>query len=226
MPIKEASFWVFLTMFGTGLYFLFEPGHRMAAASLLVAGLIGIGNVVILHHYPHAALPSKGVWVWLALFVTWIFLGYTIRELPTTEGMAEFDAQNDALVISYGEELGGGYTITVNSSLLLDRQTGYKLAVGCFIYDGKEDLIDAPYLQVSNLYDIANGRVTMRASYKQYFWDYAKQVNANGITIALLNVPNGVRTDQFSTLRQARALGVKIPAVQTAAMQQASPAAR
>ena len=81
MPVKEASFWVFLALFSTGLYFIFERldrVHMFGAILLLVVGIIGMVWVVYRHHYPGANLSPNGIWVWLGLALTWVVLGYTI----------------------------------------------------------------------------------------------------------------------------------------------------
>lgn len=82
MSIKEAAFWVLLTLLGTGLYFVFEDGSELrllGAAALLVIGLAGIIYVVYEHHNPDARLPLA-IWVWLLLIFTWLFLGFVIYE--------------------------------------------------------------------------------------------------------------------------------------------------
>jgi hypothetical protein len=81
MPFKEASFWVFLTVFGAGLYFVFEPldhPRMIGAILLIVIGLIGMAWAVYQHHHPQVNLPSRGTWVWLALTLTLAMLGYVI----------------------------------------------------------------------------------------------------------------------------------------------------
>jgi hypothetical protein len=62
-------------------------------------------------------------------------------------------------------------------------------------------------------YDIKVGSIGIRAAYQPYFNDYRNQIHAVGIDVALLNVPVGVQPAQFTTLRQARAMGVKIPSL-------------
>jgi hypothetical protein len=132
-------------------------------------------------------------------------------------GLQEFDVpRNNAVMLSYGLEPQGGCFMNVNGGALASRRTGYKIAIGCFVYDGKTDILDAPYLQVSNLYDIRDEQVYVGAQFADYFKTYAANMHANGINIALLNIPNGVQTSQFTTLRQARALGVLIPDLGTA----------
>jgi hypothetical protein len=126
------------------------------------------------------------------------------------EEIPEYDEPNAGLIIGWGQDSPLSCYMNVNGKPLLVRQSGYKLAIGCFAYDGKEDVLDATYVQVSNLYDIKDGVIGIRGSYQQYFIEYSKQLRSVGIMVALLNVPNGVQPNQFTTLRQARALGVKI----------------
>jgi hypothetical protein len=92
----------------------------------------------------------------------------------------------------------------------------YKLAIGCFIFDGTTDILDAPEVQVSALYDIKDGDVTCRTNYSETFLKYYEQKQSKGIMVAVFAVPNGVQTSSFTTLRQARAFGVKIPDIRIA----------
>jgi hypothetical protein len=174
---------------------------------------------VALHHYPNLALPSKGLWVWLGLFLTWGFLAYTIYFEPTQikSEIPEFDNPNSGILLGGGQDSANSCYEQINGKALLVRQLGYKIAIGCFFYDGKEDILDAPYLQVGNLYDIKDGVIFVRATYQPYFIDYLKQMHSLGIMVALFNVPNGVQPNQFATLRQARSLGVKILQISQAA---------
>jgi hypothetical protein len=114
------------------------------------------------------------------------------------------------MIIGWGQDTPTSCYEDVNGHAFLSRRAAYKLAIGCFVYDGKQDVLDAPYLQVSNLYDIRDATVTIRSIYQEYFRGYMEQMHAIGIEVALLNVPEGVTPNQFMTLRQARAVGVKI----------------
>jgi hypothetical protein len=125
----------------------------------------------------------------------------------------EFDAvQEQPTVTSYGADSPDSCFMTVYGDALRSRKDNYKLAVGCFVYDGQQDVLDSPYLQVSSLYDITPGELYLKASFSPEFAKYFKEKHAIGIDIVLLNVPNGIQTSQFTTLRQARALGVRLPA--------------
>lgn len=124
------------------------------------------------------------------------------------------DAQND-LYVQYGETTDSCY-MNVRGERYAARRSGYKLAVACFVWDGREDTLDAPYLQVSSLYDIRDGEEHLEAKYAQYFQPFRKGThNEFKINIALLNVPNDAQPSQFKTLREARAVGVRIPTIRS-----------
>ena len=95
------------------------------------------------------------------------------------------------------------------------------MATACLLYDGKEDILDAPYLQVGGLYDIDKygGTKTLMAGWSPFFSNYFTEKGGTGVYVALLLVPNGAETYQFTTLRQARALGVRIPQLSAATME-------
>jgi hypothetical protein len=110
----------------------------------------------------------------------------------------------------------------VNGKSLMVREDQYKIAIACFVYDGSVDILDAPKIQVSSLYDINNNIPVAIVTWGEAYNQYRMKMSAKGTNIALLNVPNGVLPTQFTTLRQARALGVKIPALVSVANAYAS----
>jgi hypothetical protein len=77
MPFKEALFWVGLTVFGTGLYFLIDrtEHNRWSAWS---ATLIGTGavaySIYVQYHENALGLP---VWFYLQC-VTWLLIGLDV----------------------------------------------------------------------------------------------------------------------------------------------------
>lgn len=74
MPIKEATFWFGITVFGTGLYGWMEGGDRVPfAIALTIGGFIATVYSVIVEHKPD--LPKIPVWIGL-LLVTWAAIGY------------------------------------------------------------------------------------------------------------------------------------------------------
>jgi hypothetical protein len=99
--------------------------------------------------------------------------GETKKEIP------EYDTLDTSIVDAYGMDSPDSCFMSVNGNTLLSRQSGYRLAIACFIYDGREDLLDAPYLQTSGLYDIKCGEIDMRATFKQYLIHYRKDLNAS-----------------------------------------------
>lgn len=163
-------------------------------------------------YWPMLTMVLLVVLVW----VPYVYTHYHPAKGPQQIDIPEFDGPTAELIGGWGQDTSASCYMSVNGKLLLSRQSEYKLAIACFAYDGKEDILDAPYLQVSNLYDIKDGTVVIRGSYQPYFIDYSKQIHSVGIEVALLNVPNGIQPSQFTTLRQARALGVKILSISIA----------
>jgi hypothetical protein len=82
MPWKEATFWVGITVFGTGLYFVVDHfKERTSKAILLMAGalcLIGaaaVGYSIYAYYVP--AVPQPPSWVGM-LLLTWAFVGFDL----------------------------------------------------------------------------------------------------------------------------------------------------
>lgn len=82
MPFREGLFWVGITAFGTGLYFVTArlSGDTKVqlpfAIALTVFGMLGVAYSLLQHHYPDRL---KRIPLWLLLFVfTWSALGYDI----------------------------------------------------------------------------------------------------------------------------------------------------
>jgi hypothetical protein len=165
-------------------------------------------------------LPQlKRYWPTLIMLGLMLLIAYNIYDRHHQEVVAipEFDdVQNAMMIEGYGADIPRYCFFQTNGIAFASRRSGYKLAIACFIYGGGQDILDAPNLQVSNLYDIHDGSIGMRVDFTDGFNEYRTKMNATGINIAILNVPNGVQTSQFTTLRQARALGVLIPFIGTA----------
>lgn len=98
--------------------------------------------------------------------------------------------------------------VETKGELFRPYRNSYYLAAVAF-HQISVDLPDVPNLQKSGSYDIKDGRITMAIQLDQQFINAIGQgaVNTN---YALLLVPNKVRMDQFETLRQATALGVRV----------------
>jgi hypothetical protein len=74
MPFKEALFWIGLTVFGTGLYFIFEGDQQkliLSLAMIVVGGFVA-GYSIYAYHHPDKQLP---IWVYL-LLLTWVALSF------------------------------------------------------------------------------------------------------------------------------------------------------
>jgi hypothetical protein len=80
MPFKEAFFWVSLTVFGTGLYFVFE--HKGIALLLIIAGLLGIAYSIYAHHQPNTTrLKIPGPRASVLLFCAATLLDLVLNQL-------------------------------------------------------------------------------------------------------------------------------------------------
>lgn len=73
MPFKEAVFWVGLTVFGTGSYFVVDPTKRGWAVSMIVLGLVAFGYSIYTYYHPNA--PKLPLWAFL-LLLTWVAIGF------------------------------------------------------------------------------------------------------------------------------------------------------
>ena len=81
MPIKEATFWFGITVFGTGLFGVMEGGDRMLTGiALAIIGLLVTAYAVVAHHY--ANLPKLPIWLGM-LIITWAAIGYDIYDRHT-----------------------------------------------------------------------------------------------------------------------------------------------
>jgi len=137
----------------------------------------------------------------------------------------EFDDPNNLpLMTGYGLDTPSSCFANLQSKILLAHRSDYKVAIGCFLWDGTVDRLDAPNVQVSNLYDIVDGETALRVTWGEVFNKYRQEQHAVGIIVAVFIVPNGVSITQFTTLRQARALGVRIPSAGIAKSFQPVPA--
>ena len=120
------------------------------------------------------------------------------------------ESEQNPAVRAWGDDPKQGWcTLNITGDRFLRYRNGYKVASACFLYDGTVEPLDAPRVQVSKLYDIRPGSMEMIALWEPEFLQYLERKHASGLTHVVLLVPLGVSTGQFSTLRQARALGIK-----------------
>jgi len=103
-----------------------------------------------------------------------------------------------------------GCEVTANGDEFFKYREKYRLAVGCYIWNGVGDVLDAPQLQVSPAHEITKGTMPLRlfwgASFPQYLFDQ----HANMLNEVILMLPAGVDPGQVTSFRQARSLGVRI----------------
>jgi hypothetical protein len=108
--------------------------------------------------------------------------------------------------------IGGLKTLlaVANGRTLTSYSANYKLAAIAFHYYGMSDVDDVSTLQKSNLYDIKDQEaINILIPVTDVFREEMAHAGW-GTNYGLLLVPNGVSMDQFSTIRQAKALGVKV----------------
>jgi len=75
MPFNEGLFWVGITVFGTGLYFVIEKasrGIRWFAGFTAICGLATTCYSIYAHTHPNFPMPSS--WVYL-VGLTWVLVG-------------------------------------------------------------------------------------------------------------------------------------------------------
>jgi hypothetical protein len=114
-------------------------------------------------------------------------------------------------VQEYGQDpLSESSHLTANGDRFMYYAGEYKIASACYVYDGVGDLLYAPQLQVSKAYDIRNSPIRMLAQWGPTFRGYLQTKKFVGMAHVVLLVPMGVDPGQFTTLRQAQAMGVKI----------------
>jgi hypothetical protein len=123
--------------------------------------------------------------------------------------LPEFDSPQTDLALGWNAG-NGGCSVIANGDKIWPYRNSYKVASGCLLYNGIGDILDAPNLQQGSLYDIRHGQITARAVWGASFPKYMEDNHATGNFCVLMLVPVGIETSQFSTLGQARKLGVKI----------------
>jgi hypothetical protein len=100
--------------------------------------------------------------------------------------------------------------ITVSGERFWKYSKHYKLAGACYFDDGLADVLDVPQLQVSRAYDIVKTNLALRVPWGPTFGPYIEEKHARFVTMVVLMLPIGVDPGSFSTLRQAKALKVRV----------------
>jgi hypothetical protein len=100
------------------------------------------------------------------------------------------------------------FVVTIDGACVLQTvDPGYQIAVIAYHFDRRIDERDIANLQKSMPRDIVNRPFDVMFSVSEALIR-ERQAGAKGIIFSLLAIPEGVRMDQFSTIREAEALGV------------------
>ncbi len=114
-------------------------------------------------------------------------------------------------VIGYSQSFGARWCrVVINGQRFLKFQSHYKVAGACYLYDGIGDLMDVAQLQVGKAHDIRDEQIDIMTPFGPGFSGYLESKRAIGLTHVVLLIPKGIDPGDFSTLRQAKAMGVKI----------------
>jgi len=78
MGLNEAWFWVGLTTFGTGIYFLIDGTKRRWAASITtLIGVVAMAYSIYAHS--HGGMLGLPIWFYL-LCVSWVLIGLDVYD--------------------------------------------------------------------------------------------------------------------------------------------------
>jgi|SRR5579885_3203719 len=119
----------------------------------------------------------------------------------------------NALVYYWGAalDLGPDYCkVTANGDRFWPWRDKYKFASGCLVYDGLGDPLDAHQLQVSQLHDIRKGREDLLVKWSPSFLEMIQTRKVTSLNYVLMLIPNQINPGSFDTLRQAKAMGVRV----------------
>ena len=157
-------------------------------------------RVALRRYWPMLTMALLMVFTWTGVVVGYYNRDNSLPDIP------EFDEPQNGLFNSYGPS-NLGCDIDANGNRFWDYRDKYRIAAACIIFDREHNLLDTPSLQVGQEHDITRGHIFMRADVSD---NLKPLINKHGVTFLILLVPIGVTTSQFTTLRTARSLGVKI----------------
>lgn len=180
---------------------------------LQIAVTIVIGVIAIYYQRKQvqSLKPSnRGKWTkyWPIGFVVLLAASSWIPYIMRPDDLPDFPDPHPP-IREYGVKVGE-CRVGVNGERFLKYAAHYKVACGCYFYDGSGDILDAPQLQTSAAYEINNSRITMRILWEPGFKQYVLAKLPGKLNLVVFLMPIGVEPDQFSTLRQAKALGVRL----------------
>lgn len=100
--------------------------------------------------------------------------------------------------------------LVANGTRFLKYKDKYKLAGGCYAFDGLGNWMDAPQLQMSQAYDIEKGNVRTLLKWSPSFVQYRAENPRQYLYYVLLMLPDSLSPGAFNTVRQARAMGARV----------------
>jgi hypothetical protein len=155
-----------------------------------------------------AGITKREKFLFLLIAGSLVLSGYAVYrsfDRPVDEDPTDINP----IVVEWGVmEDARRIRVAVDGRRLISLSPRYKVAAVCYLYTGLVDVLDFDELQKSVAYDIRNERMNIGISLNDEFTKKIKEGMTGTIYLILL-VPAQIRTDQFATLRQAYALGIK-----------------
>jgi hypothetical protein len=202
--VEDNRFWkgqnIFVALLGGGVVVV--PEHSVYGSILIVLGALGF-----IHSVRVSPMKSLSSLAWIpALLLTWIGIGYDYYDRHALPQIPEFDEpQINSLHTGYGFRNGDCF-VNANGDTFWPFRDLYKISMACLVYTGKTDLLDAPDLQVGSEYEIVRGDIDMVTTVSPII----QPLLPKAANYYILLVPYKVSISQLTSLRVARALGVKI----------------
>jgi hypothetical protein len=155
---------------------------------------------------------TKSHAIWSAVLASVCLIASIVGWLKLVTGPDEVDSiVNPArFVAAFGSVAPGTCTVDVEPNVIWSHRDRYRLAAGCFVYDGTVDIADAPHLQVTKAYDMTRSTLSMSLDWTDSFQQYLKGARRGEFTYVVFLLPKGVEPGNFSTIRQARAMGARV----------------
>jgi hypothetical protein len=193
-----------------GLYFPWRQNKIFERQNEIFATQAGLSQMP---REPHG-VSIRRFWPMFAMtaltLVTWSGVGYDLYDRHSNPDLPEFDVKSHVPFYAWGVNAAPRQCYVVIDGPELSRyKDAYRVAPACFYYDGSTDVLDISNLQVGATHDIPNGLLDMRINVSPIF----AVGNVDRIRLLVLLIPLNVQISQFSTLRAARNLGVKIKGV-------------
>jgi hypothetical protein len=207
---SERGFWegqnIFSVMAGAGFCIVAE--HPLWGGILICVGIVGF--FASRRNRPMKSRAKRSFFWGIAIVITWFAIGYDYYDRHHAI-LPEFDDGHEKPVLfDSGMKAPDFCQVAVNGNLLMPYKDKYNVAFACYLWDGTQDQLDLPNLLISEVHDIGTGDLPMRVEFTPQF-DWRFNHSEGMVNYMLMLVPKDLKVTQFQTLRQARALGVKLP---------------